>query len=160
MALGGSDINNQMEELLLHITKLFTGIIYVVGENTTCLKKSNIFTLGVISQRQLAKYMNKVDLGIFAGGTMIHQALCVGLPIIAFPQTKHQSKHVSLWKEFNSVVPIYNLDQFEDAWYYSRCETNRKKLSSIGKQTIDGIGAKKVVREIIEIYCKNYSDCC
>ena len=50
------------------------------------------------------------------------------------------------------VVPIYNLDQFEDAWNYLSLRSNREKLSLFGKELVDGLGAKRVMETIIEIH--------
>ena len=152
VALGGADVNNQMTNLLKQVSSEFDGTIFVVGENIPSITSYNILSLGMVTQHQLAEYMNQVDVGIFAGGTMIYQALCVGLPIIAFPQTKYQSQHVRLWAESKAVIPVYELNQFENAWNYLSLRSNREKLSLFGKELVDGLGAKRVMETIIEIH--------
>lgn len=152
IALGGADVNNQMTNLLKQVSSVFTGTIFVVGENIPSIMSHNISSLGMVTQHQLAEYMKQVDLGIFAGGTMIYQALCVGLPIMVFPQTKYQSQHVRLWAESKAVIPIYKLNQFEGAWNYLSLRPNREKLSFLGKEIVDGLGAKRVMEAIIEIH--------
>lgn len=151
VSLGGSDINNQINIVLSYILKVFSGVVYVAGEKIRNIKGGKVVYLGMLNQRQLSEYMKKSDLGIFSGGSTIYQSLCVGLPVIAVPQTSYQLQHAQLWKKMNALEVVDNISNILNAWNLLQPVETRREMSQIGRKLIDGLGAERIVKEIIKI---------
>jgi spore coat polysaccharide biosynthesis predicted glycosyltransferase SpsG len=104
-----------------------------------------------LDQDTLSQRMPEFDLAILAGGTMLWQTACVGLPTISWPQTAQQKGHAAAWGSMGTLIVINNLNALSDALVQLQSQVRRKELSLAGSNLIDGKGASRIAEYLYSI---------
>jgi spore coat polysaccharide biosynthesis predicted glycosyltransferase SpsG len=152
VALGGTDVHSNIPTLL---AALFPNLddpveICVLSERPmSIIAPENIkLTLNWVSQDVLASYMREFDLAILAGGTMLWQTACVGLPTLSWPQTRGQVLHAATWADKGVVLTFKEIADFPSIFKEVQFHKTRQRMSDIGRSLVDGKGANRIAGHI------------
>lgn len=116
---------------------------------------SNVICLGFVDD--MATRLQKADLTIIAGGFIKFDAACCGTPSIIIAQYEHQE---SLGRSFEAtgaasyLGSIEYLKSDEIVHHVSQLQKNtaqRQEMSRAGKKLVDGRGADRVLRHIVDL---------
>lgn len=155
VALGGSDFGQNLPLLLgatMPLLQSSTRICVLGGHPISMDVPGNIkLTWGWLDQDILAQRMPDFDLAILAGGTMLWQAACVGIPTLSWPQTPGQEAHAAAWQKKGVVVAIKSLDAMPATLEQLQSVTVRQELSIAGRTLIDGLGATRIASCLSEM---------
>jgi UDP-2,4-diacetamido-2,4,6-trideoxy-beta-L-altropyranose hydrolase len=148
VALGGEDARGNLPSLLASLLPLLREPvdICVPGAHPVAIRLPDHVTLTWewLKQDALARRMAEFDLAILAGGTMLWQAACVGVPTISWPQTQGQKGHATAWKRQGALIVIKSLNDLPAAWAWLQSPDSRQQLSRAGRGLIDGLGASRI----------------
>ena len=154
VALGGSDTMNNLPILATTLHQILDksveiDVLGMAGINDFTPPRLKFFHW--LKHEDLAERMFSYDLAILSGGTMLLQAACVGVPTIAWPQTKQQVNHAKTLEKQGVVMSIINLNQINGCLSMLHSEQNRKRFSEKAKALIDGGGAKRIADFLISM---------
>jgi spore coat polysaccharide biosynthesis predicted glycosyltransferase SpsG len=152
VALGGQDTVGNLPKLVEHLSRYFNNDveICVVGgrQQDIVAPTSSVKLLGWMNQTDLAEFMSGTDLAVIAGGTMLWQAACVGVPSICWPQNDHQKTHVEEWEKKGVTRFLRNLEELPQVLAGISSIDARNELSTMGRFLIDGLGASRIARKL------------
>jgi len=155
VALGGADFCQNLPNLLRVVIPLLqtqTQIFVVGGRPASIDVPRNIeLTWGWLDQDILARRMADIDLAILAGGTMLWQAACVGVPTLSWPQTPGQMVHAASWKAKGAIIAVKDLNTIPSALEQLQSLPLREELSAAGRKAIDGLGATRIAVHLSEL---------
>lgn len=155
VALGGSDTRGNLPELLRVLNSLLLQPVElrVLGEHIIDIKVHDYVKLSVgwLDQKSLARRMPDFDLAILAGGSMLWQTCCVGVPTISWPQAPGQQRHAGALERKGAVKVIHDLDELPEAFVRLQAQDQRVKLSNAGRGLFDGQGATRIASCLLEM---------
>jgi spore coat polysaccharide biosynthesis predicted glycosyltransferase SpsG len=108
---------------------------------------------------EIARSLYEADLAITAGGLSAYESLCSGTPLMALSYDAHQQRTIGALSEMGACVDLGSGDALDSSVLpdlLSPLETNRaerQRLSSCGKQIVDGRGCERVadiIRQQVE----------
>jgi spore coat polysaccharide biosynthesis predicted glycosyltransferase SpsG len=148
VALGGTDACGNLPALLCSLLPLLQTPVEICVLSA-CPISVDIpdhvkLTWVWLDQDSLAQRMTDFDLAILAGGTMLLQTACVGIPTISWPQTPGQKEHAAAWESNGAVVAIKGLDALAAAVSRLQSPRLRLQLSRAGRSLVDGLGAGRI----------------
>jgi len=170
LTFGGQDLRNLTPRILRSLTRNYPEWrkIVVVGSGFDNLKQieetKDELTLLYHSPSagEMVKLMLDSDLAISAAGQTIYELARVGLPTIAINVADNQTFHLKGWiKEgFITSEISYKDINLEHKIFSSlkniKTRAIREKLSKIGKQKVDGDGARRIAQNLIDQISANY----
>ena len=161
ISFGGSDKNNETSKVLKAIKKISTEKIIVdvimggSSKNAIKIKEicSKIYNCRYYYQpKNIAKIMNKADLGIGAGGIMIWERCILGLPSIVSIMAKNQEYSVNTASKSGCIKNLGKMGKLSSKDYFDAINFfNSKKLIEMQNNSmklIDGKGAERVAKQI------------
>jgi len=148
IALGGVDASGNLPDLLgTTLPLLETPVeICVLGLRPFALDVPKHVTLNWewLQQDALAQRLADFDLAILAGGTMLWQTACVGVPTISWPQTTGQEGHAAAWENQGAIVVIKGLEDLPAVLVRLESQHLRMQISRAGRELVDGLGAGRI----------------
>lgn len=133
VTFGGSDPKGITDKMLdyLDINCPTLKITSVTGES--------------ITDEKIKSVMLGSDIAISGGGQTLNELARVGVPTVGISIAKNQLQNIETWEKTGFVKGFD-----DDVIGQLRGQDIRKKMSMIGRNIIDGQGAKKIVKEILE----------
>jgi UDP-2,4-diacetamido-2,4,6-trideoxy-beta-L-altropyranose hydrolase len=171
ITFGGQDIKNLTVPVLKALNESFPTIKkrIVIGsgfDQTNQIEKLKTDTVEFFywpDAKQMRELMLSSDIAISAAGQTLYELAVTGTPTIAIAVAENQKNNITEWKKKGFLLDmIYYSDlnmlrkiilQIEKL----KSVTQRKKLSSVGKINVDGQGAKRTVRYLIDQLCTKQS---
>ena len=147
VALGGDDVNNNLDRLIKEVLRVACGSVDIelLGSRLPGNSTDGVRAVGWISQEDFGRRTVEYDLAVLAGGSMLHQFACVGVPVISWPQTEMQQGHALAWQEIGSVSILHCLDELHGVMSRMQKSEERGRLSDAGRRSVDGLGAERIV---------------
>lgn len=155
LALGGEDFRGNLPALIGALVPLLPPAVEI------CVLSARPIPIDVpgsvklnwdwLDQDSLAQRMPKFDLAILAGGTMLWQTACVGIPTISWPQTSGQEGHAAAWEDRGAVIVIKELATLPAAFKRIQSHRLRHELSSACRKLVDGVGASRVADRLCSL---------
>lgn len=151
LALGGNDVQRNLDVL---INSVVTGIgdkkeVSILGDNLPGIVGRKVRPLGWLRHDHLADVVCKHDIAVIAGGSMIHQFACVGLPTISWPQTENQNIHAKAWHQKGAIIMVDGFDHISKALTRLDGYEQRMLLSESAKKVVDGKGVGRILDTLI-----------
>jgi len=163
---GGFDDQNIMDLLVNPLRKYLSRIKVklILGPATLKTKKINELelkypkNLKVIQEtRNMAKEISSSIFGLCSGGITTYEFAALGIPFAIICQYRHQLMTAKEWEKrgiaINLGMPNPNTEERIEKIVKSLVEGNIPKIIT-NKMTIDGLGSKRVAREIIGLACR------
>lgn len=160
ITLGGFDSNCGIEKILTDIIKMKYNfkILVILGPATKKTKKilkfekENKEYLTIIKETDnFQKEISNARFGICGGGISTYEFAKMKIPFAIICQYKHQLITAREWANRDIAE---NLGLFEDNLKKLRCfleKINRKKLKLKTTKIIDGLGSKRIMKEILKL---------
>jgi len=151
VALGGDDATNKLDRLVPEVARTAGKNVGVdvLGAELPRYAASGVRAVGWLRQEDLARRAIDYDLAVLAGGTMLHQFACVGMPIISWPQTEKQQEHASAWEKIGSVVVLGRLAEIPALIFSVQSPERRGQLSEAGRRIVDGLGVNRIISHLV-----------
>ena len=86
---------------------------------------------------------------------MMLQAMCVGIPLVVWPQTSYQLLHVEAWKRFAPIYSLHSLNDIPEAWALMKHRNTRFGISQKLQSAIDGKGAERLADAVQAVSANN-----
>lgn len=113
----------------------------------------------ILDAKEMEELIAIADLGIIAPGTLSYEAACLGLPMVLIPFADNQMMNAKGWVDIECALSPGSLETFDKQSLQMTISTiDIEKLSMNCLKSVDGMGAKRVVREINNFYKLNYSE--
>ncbi|MBI1938243.1 MAG: UDP-2,4-diacetamido-2,4,6-trideoxy-beta-L-altropyranose hydrolase [Ignavibacteriales bacterium] len=171
ITFGGQDIRNLTLPVLKTLRDQFPGAKknVVFGSNngsSTGIEKYTdtntklFFSLNAGSMKEL---MLTSDIVITAAGQTLYELAVTGTPAIAVAVAENQKSNILEWKKKGFLLDsIFHNDKsylrkISEQISTLQTVSQRKKLSGIGKECVDGQGARRIVKYLIEKICNEKS---
>lgn len=152
VALGGNDTGGNLASVVRLLLKAVpvAELIVCGAPGSAIPANSRVVRREWLNQAEVAELMASSDLAVLAGGQMLVQAACLGLPAVAIPQSSHQALHAADWKNLGSVIVADTpADAAEAARRISLAD--RARMSVAGRKVVDGKGATRIARSLISL---------
>lgn len=164
ITFGGTDLNNLTTRILRLLSRNHPNLkkrIVVTNSFPTIAqieeaKDPNTEIINSPSSLEMLKLMYDSDLAICAGGQTLNELARIGVPTIAIAVADNQKFQMAGWVKEKFLQAELSYDQPNLEHRLSLLISNLKKkqvrdsISKIGRQKIDGYGAKRVVQFIID----------
>lgn len=163
VTLGGDDIRNLTPNILKLINEKFPQIkkTVIIGSSfrniheieNECDKKTQLIYFP--DSKEMLDAMINADIAISAGGQTTYEFARIGLPSIAISIAENQTDSILNWERLGFLEYaglwddknlLYNLFDKINKLFNFEC---RKKKHYAGISIIDGLGAKRVVEEVL-----------
>ena len=153
VALGGGDTEGNLPLVVASIRRAApTATLVVCGApGVKIAADEHIERMPWLTQSGIASEFARCDLAVLAGGQMLVQAACIGVPAISFPQTENQSKHAQAWQRIGSARVVRKLARLPAALRTLQGDAVRRAMSAAGRKTVDGLGAIRIARSIANV---------
>lgn len=108
--------------------------------------------------KNLAEEMNRADIGIISGGTLLYETCSVGLPSIVICQNEQQEIEAKLFGKEHAVICLGISKNISDDEIHEAISllikdfALRLNLSKTAKSLIPRDGTSKMVRDVIKLY--------
>ncbi|MDP2038991.1 MAG: bifunctional UDP-2,4-diacetamido-2,4,6-trideoxy-beta-L-altropyranose hydrolase/GNAT family N-acetyltransferase [Ignavibacteria bacterium] len=166
VTFGGQDTENFTPRALRLLTRNFPNVRkrVIVGSGFTNeeqieqAKDENTEIYKAPTPQELVKLMYDSDLAITTGGQTLVELARVGVPAIAISVSENQTLHMNGWfkEKFLLAELLHNQPNLENRILLLignlRKKAPREIISKIGRQKVDGGGAKRVVHFLIDKY--------
>ncbi len=150
VAMGGDDtegsLNKILKVILTEINHKTTVDVY--GNSMPDIVHPKLNKLGWLHHAELIQKLSEYDIAILAGGSMLQQCACTGLPVISWPQHKRQTEHAKNWEAKGTLMLVNNTTDFKSAFKVIENIDVRKCMSKAGQKTVDGLGVNRLVAHI------------
>jgi spore coat polysaccharide biosynthesis predicted glycosyltransferase SpsG len=152
VALGGEDTHNNLTFLLDELNSVLDQQINIDVVGSVIKKESQstrIKYLGWLSHDDLAVHMMEYDLVVLAGGSMLLQAACIGIPTISWPQANGQRNHAAVWEKLDVLIVIEGPQALNNALKIMLNQKKRYEFYQKGRNIVDGNGAERIIGQLI-----------
>jgi len=168
ITFGGDDKRSMTGAIMKMLTKNFAelhkkviiGKSFKDSETIKVLKDMNTELIYHPTVDKMKEVMINSDVAISACGQTLYELARIGLPTIGICIAENQSQNIKGWKDvgFLEYIGWYNDKDLEnnlkEAVLKLESKEEREKRSRIGKNYVDGQGARRVVNRILEIHEK------
>lgn len=152
------------EELVKYLEKIRAKIILgpatVKSKKIKDLETKYLSNLKIITQTQnMKKEISEVEFGICAGGITTYEFAAMGVPFAIICQYKHQTQTARAWEKRKIASNLGYPNNFtRNRIRKLLSQIINRKLTPISKnkRIVDGLGAKRVAKEILAI-CQTLS---
>ncbi len=150
ISLGGNDAMNNLDTVITFLSgiKLSSVEVHVIGEKPPKYNNSGIEYLGWKTPEVLSEILYQYDLAILAGGSMLFQFACVGVPVICWPQTQNQLLNAENWERNNALCLLRDIDELSKHLNTLNDYESRQNFYNNSRKIVDGIGAERIVSHI------------
>lgn len=169
VTLGGDDVRNVTPKILKFLIKkypqVFKNIVIGKGfENITEIEKLKDGKTELIyypDATGMLKLMMESDVAISAGGQTLYELARVGIPAIAICVAANQSHNIENWKNVGFIELAgywddeYLLDNIKKCFELLKDQDVRFKNGENGKKFVDGKGAIRLFKYILNKYYTN-----
>ena len=116
----------------------FNSLLKSADKNTFFIKNPNA--------KKIKQIMLLSDISISAGGQTLYEMARIGLPVVGVATAKNQLHNLNAWKKigFLEFVDSYSSRNIFKSINKILPHNERRKRSKIGKNNLDGKGAKRV----------------
>lgn len=164
ITFGGDDSENMTLKVLSILQREYYEFEKLVVVSSFFRKKKEILKLASdkikifenLDAEGMKNLMLSVDIAISAGGQTTYELARVGVPSILIAVSDNQISNCKGWQEANFAKYAgwwSDTKIMDNLIYYLRELKNleiRKKMSSIGRFLVDGQGARRVVKTLLE----------
>lgn len=153
VAMGGDDIGGSLDRVLSVLLNIVDTkiIVDVYGNSMPPVVHPMINKIGWLPHNDLIRKLGEYDLAILAGGSMLQQSACIGLPVISWPQHLKQAEHAGNWEKKGSVMVVITNDEFKSVFKKILDVNVRKHMSQAGYETVDGAGVNRLIAHLKKI---------
>lgn len=153
VALGGSDVGARMEKLINILDGLLPKEIEIVVAGGPCdhNKLDRIHYVGWLNQEAFARMMSEADFAFLAGGSMLLQAACLGLPVAAWPLNDNQKQHAAVWEKQGTAIVFDSLEEIPGIMDRCLGLDNRFRMYERGRNLVDGLGADRIAEAVLQV---------
>lgn len=169
ITFGGADIENLTPKvlgfLMEHHPLLIKNVVIGKGyQNVEEIKKAADSKVNLVYYPNLAEMqelMFQSDIAISGGGQTISELARVGTPTVVITIADNQKNNVKGWQKVDFIEYAGSWDDNYLSDNLNKCISNlkdpglRKKKSKIGRETINGLGALRIVKHIVKKYFEN-----
>lgn len=167
ITFGGQDVKNLTLPVLKMLIEQFPDVNKNVVFGTNNGSSANIEKYAgtntklfySVNAAQMKELMLACDVAISAAGQTLYELAATGTPMIAVAVADNQKNNILEWKKTGALLDtifhgnhIY-LKKIIDQIDSMKSISTRKKLSTIGKEKVDGQGARRIVKYLIEKIC-------
>ncbi|WP_017470748.1 UDP-2,4-diacetamido-2,4,6-trideoxy-beta-L-altropyranose hydrolase [Amphibacillus jilinensis] len=167
VTMGGSDIRNLTPKILKHICISYPNIIFSIITTTSYknLKMiheaseslDNVKLYKDINGELMRDLMLEADFAITAAGQTVYELLAINTPFIAIKVSDNQSNNIDGLAKYNLLK--FTLDYASDDFLEMLSEKfttllsfyNRKEVRELIFNTVDKIGRKRIINDLINI---------
>jgi UDP-2,4-diacetamido-2,4,6-trideoxy-beta-L-altropyranose hydrolase len=163
ITFGGYDGSNMTSKILKVMNEKYDGLTknVILGkgfqniDKIEELKNKSVNLIYNPDAQTMKKMMMDSDIAISAGGQTLYEFARVGIPTIGICVAKNQQQNLEKWKSLGFIEYIgwhgdekllFKLAESMEA--FSSYET-RVKCSKIGRNLIDGGGARRIIRTLL-----------
>lgn len=167
LSLGGSDAYNLSCKIILRLVESGEWNIHTVcgpfnahKEELKALADKNPGVFVYENVKEMWKLMNKCDLAVSAAGSTMYELSVAGIPVVTFSFVENQRKIAEGFAEKKAAVSAEHYHQDEEEAFLERIERLvcrltadcglRKELVNNAKTQVDGRGAERIAKEILE----------
>jgi len=108
----------------------------------------------ILEPKNIYELMNNADLAIISAGITLYEICCLGVPSIVIPQVKHQSDIALEFAKKETCINLgYNPKSMDIKTNVEKLVSDndlRNKLSTKGKEFVDGKGLKRFIDIIMD----------
>ena len=153
VALGGNDTAGNLPFVASTLLQIFPNARLMVcgSPGAVVPEHPRILRKEWLNQPDMAGLMSSCDMAVLAGGQMLVQAACIGLPALALPQSSNQSLHAASWQDTGSVVMVEEVSGLQAAASLLLPKQRRSRMSVMGRSAVDGRGAARVANKLIHL---------
>jgi UDP-2,4-diacetamido-2,4,6-trideoxy-beta-L-altropyranose hydrolase len=152
---GGGDIHNLSDRFIKIMPELYKNYhLTVISKKKKKIK--NVKFLKFMKAKELKKNILNCDLVITSGGQTLYELACIGCPALVVSDTKYDIEDINAWKKKGTIIYLgkwnrikFN-DNFKKKFKKIKFYSVRKKFSENGRELIDGKGALRLAKKIIE----------
>lgn len=165
ITLGGTDLVNLTPRILGNLDRVkeeFSITVIIgpsfsnIGEIKKARQKTHKKMNLVCNPSQISKWMLENDIAISGGGTTLYELAATGTPAISLCLADNQKRNVKGMAEKGVVIGIGQTGGISDRKFCKKIQELvenyelRKKMSFLGQRLVDGNGAYRVTRVIME----------
>ena len=138
--------------------KVLVGKSFKDSEKLKALKSANTELIYHPTVDKMKEVMVNSDIAISACGQTLYELARIGLPTVGICIAENQAQNIKGWEDagFLEYVGWYDGKDLENnlnkAMLKLESKSEREKRSKIGRNCVDGQGARKVVSRILEIH--------
>lgn len=168
ITFGGQDIRNITPSILQSLNENYPNICkhVVIGGGFKCqdkiekLKNDKVEFHYTPDAAKMKELMLNSDVTITAAGQTLYELAVTGTPTIAINVAENQTNNMREWKKQGFLLDIII---HSDRFYLRKMSDNlkklenssiRKKLSKIGRDSVDGQGPRRIVSYLIDKLCE------
>jgi len=166
LTFGGSDNRNITMKIVDHLNTKYPKLhkYVIIGKGFAHTKKikkyicKNVTLLHSLNSAEMKRVILKSDIAICAGGQTTYELARLGLPSIIIKTEENQDYDIDGWKKIGFISEalswddpklFININKKIDLY---RSEKVRLKVSRIGKNNVDGKGAVRIAKYILNHY--------
>ena len=155
ITFGGTDPYNITLDLIRHLPKK-TKTTVIVGpgfQNVKALQELDPTYFCIVQNVQnMASILSSHDAVFCSGGVTLHEAMCVGTPAFVISQVEHQEEKAKSAESLGAAINLGKANTWDkihlpDVFNLEKNEL--QKMSTAGKNQIDGKGLKRIVQAIL-----------
>lgn len=155
ITLGGSDYNNLTEKILQSIVKLKEYTFHVII-GPAFKYKDRLFEYSsekikmYYDINNMEELMLQCDLAISACGTTLYELMYCGIPTIGIIAAPNQNIEAEAMEKIGAIKILNEFNLLKGFLQLNTKE--RVKMNCIGKSLVDGMGCKRIVNTIENLY--------
>jgi len=149
VGMGGFDAHNIVAKILPVLAELKLPAIVAKSNNHPDFR-TEFVDVEIFDEENYYDAMNECIIGIVNGGLTLFQALHYGLPCVAIPQYKHQSRNIDAVAACCLKSDISGLR--EKVKWLMASEYRRESLSVFAQNKVDGQGVDRICDLIDRIH--------
>ena len=147
VGMGGFDKNKY--------TKVVVDVLLNIGADiivADSINHNEISGVEVFGGKNYFDAMSDCIMGVTNGGLTLFQSIYYGLPCVSIPQYEHQKENIKYVDNMCIMAEPNKEDLTKKIKKMLSCAELRKKISDVGKNSIDGLGAFRVAKLIEGLY--------
>lgn len=163
ICFGGSDPTNETAKALQAVADLRElDVDTVIGPRTqidplmieAAGQMPHVTLHRALSPKQLAELMSSADLALGAGGVMLWERLCLGVPSLVISVAENQQAQIDTMVEAGAIrflgehLKVTSEDITQAITAIAKDETARDAIAGIGQNLVDGCGASRLAKQV------------
>jgi UDP-2,4-diacetamido-2,4,6-trideoxy-beta-L-altropyranose hydrolase len=163
VTFGGNDTRNMTLRILQYLNKSYPQLTkkVIIGKGFKNIKEikklqnSRTELIYYPNAKEMKQEMLKADIAISAGGQTLYELARIGVPTIAIAVVDNQLNNIKEWQRVGFIEyagrweEARSLDTLAKKIDLLMDRHRRQKKSKTGKQKVDGKGAKRIYRLVV-----------